>query len=846
MGDRRESFGCRGGQPVASWPQTMPRRAIFLSVLACLCLAPDAALAVTPPRDATPNIGGSQIDPSVAVTASGDRLLVATDAGASTVRVWNPTDNGGGNVTWSDTTVPGSPRQAAIAWDGGATAYVAAASSNGCGSPAPISLGAYSPTTESFPLGTTALPTFAGAGDAAQTWPRVVLGADSGHAGTPITVADEEDCASPTDEHRVVVVWGSAIRPLVEDPGVAHNSPRYPDVAVLGVDPVSGGTKLLIAYLGELSGGQQELRVRTCSVVGAFTLQDCSAADSSVAVDDFTPADPVTVGNTTVNALAAPSVACDAGTCHVVWTEKSSGRSRVFYSSSQGPNYTTWSQPTQVASSSTSSQLMPSVSAHGTRADIVYLDTRLGNSKFDAYQTSITGSVRGRDISLTNGQGYDPASTASLGSRTDTAEFSKVATTGVVRAYFPNASGDLGTVSEGELEHGTSQPALPVAGPAPSLGKNTQYDASAWLNFTDADGDPVTVTVDDPAHGSVAGGVYTPDASYAGNDTVRVRASDGTTTQAVVDHAVTITNQAPVFDPPSPAIVDEGGAAVTVPLHAADPDVNDAVVYSINWAPAPLNVAGRATIVGATLRLDVPPGARSLLPLQISLRARDTTTGAPAAYQDQEVSVTIRPDLATPITEPPAIRVFGTRATLTAPVDWNDISKGCLTSAPLGCHVRRVWSFGDASASVTTMDQGSIDHVFPRSGSYSGQVTTWILWGASQVASPPKPFTVTVHDDGRVLVAITPTIRKLSATKRQVVVAIRARATGTAWITLTYAGHKPSRRRLSLKAGSALAVRFNVSLRGLKSRRATIVISGWGMLASNVPPTNVYRSIILR
>ena len=49
-----------------------------------------------------------------------------------------------------------------------------------------------------------------------------------------------------------------------------------------------------------------------------------------------------------------------------------------------------------------------------------------------------------------------------------------------------------------------------------------------------------------------------------------------------------------------------------------------------------------------------------------------------------------------------------------------------------------------------------------------------------------------------------------------------------------------------LKAGSIVTKRFNVSLKGLKSRRATIKISGWGMLASNVPPTNVYRTIILQ
>ena len=44
-------------------------------------MAPEAALAVPlTKRDATPNAGGSQIDPSVAITPSGQRLIAATDA----------------------------------------------------------------------------------------------------------------------------------------------------------------------------------------------------------------------------------------------------------------------------------------------------------------------------------------------------------------------------------------------------------------------------------------------------------------------------------------------------------------------------------------------------------------------------------------------------------------------------------------------------------------------------------------------------------------------------------------------------------------------------------------------
>ena len=274
--------------------------------------------------------------------------------------------------------------------------------------------------------------------------------------------------------------------------------------------------------------------------------------------------------------------------------------------------------------------------------------------------------------------------------------------------------------------------------------------------------------------------------------TVRASTPEGATIS--VAHAITITNAEPTFDAPAPAIVDEGGAVVTVPLHADDPDFNDVVVYSVQSAEAPLNVAGRATIVGSSLRLDIPAGVRSMAPLRITLRARDTTTGQAPAYADQDLSVTIRPDLATPTTSLPSVRVTGVRASLSAPIVWNDFSNGCLQTKPRTCHTRQVWNFGDGSPSVTTTDVTSLEHAYPRAGSYTGQVTTWILWGASQVAAPPKSFNVPIHDDGRVLTGVTPTIRKTTPTTRQLTVSLSARISGTVWVTVTYAGKKHIRR----------------------------------------------------
>ena len=842
-------------------------------------MAPSAALAVPPlpviTTDATPSVPGSQIDPSVAITPTGQRLIAVTDADPTNphVRVWKrnvePTT---GEITWSGTQVADAPaRQPAIAWDGGAKAYLATASSPGCSAAAGVSI-------RDFVVGPPAsfgspemLNTF-NAG-ATQTWPRIVL-ADKGddtRPGAPIVVTDEEDCTNPYDpsdlakgnHHDVLVAWRpTALSAYFPRPvGAGH----HPDVAVLGsgVNGTSVGTEIAIAYLSDTPlGSDPDVLVRQCTITGPGVLGlDCTApaiVEPQIALKtDGTPGS-VTVPGATIGTTAAPSISCDAGRCHVVWTEfaSSGNRTRVFYSSAVGVAGTAlhpllyptaaWSTPQAVASSAGSgvSQFMPSVAAHGTRADVVYLDTR--NGTFDAFQTSLSGAARGRDILLTDAN----APSASVGQRLEIGEAGTPQAPltdqapGIAVGYFPAAN----TVLEATLPHGTTPPTLP-AGPDLAIGKNTTANVNSWLNWNDLDGDPVTLTVDDPVHGTVASGFYTPDPTYAGTDTIRVRASDGTSPEVIADHPIAITNDPPVFDAPAPAIVDEGGATVTVPLHAVDPDVNDTIVYSVvRGGDALLTAAGRATIVGASLQLKIGAGVRSLTPLQITLRASDTTTGAPARYQDQYLSVTIRPDLRIPSTLLPEsdINVTGARASMTADVVWDDPSKACLTAVPRGCHVRRVWNFGDGTPSATTTDQPVIAHDYPRSGTYNGQVTTWVLWGSAQVASPPKSFTVTVHDDGRVVVAIDPTIKRLTRTKRQVTVKIRARATGTAWITFTYSGHQPETRPIVLKAGSIVTKRFNVSLKGLKSRRATIKISGWGMLASNVPPTNVYRTIILQ
>ena len=396
----------------------MPRRAIFLSVLACLCLAPDAALATGPvgKLDATPAANGMQVDPSAAVTST-RRLVAATDVvtlNPDRVRIWNrlaATD------AVTSTVVSGSPaRQPSLAWDGAAaTAYLATSSSTGCTSPGAISTWSY--TVGSGAISPTAAVIAPGspASTVSQTWPRTLLGAGGTGvlAGRPIVVADQEDCDS--GDHALVVAWDTPAhtidnftRTINEDVNgvpVMHATPRFPDVAVLGAE--GGATGIIIAYLGEvIGGGQQQVRVRRCRV-SDLTL-DCHLPP--VTIDTITPAGTVSKGGTSLNAIAAPSIACAAGACTVAWTgTPGGGRSRVYRSramvdqSDPDLDYTSWSSPTPVAASTTSgSQLLPSVAVAGTRADVVYLNLN-DNGTIDAFQTSFDGTARGDDISLVDG-----------------------------------------------------------------------------------------------------------------------------------------------------------------------------------------------------------------------------------------------------------------------------------------------------------------------------------------------------------------------------------------------------------------------------------------------------------
>ncbi len=322
------------------------------------------------------------------------------------------------------------------------------------------------------------MSTLADPDPAAQTWPRLVLAAPLDTAHARIVVADEENCT--TGDHQVVVAWGSAVRPFADELDTFHGTARYPDVAVVGPG-APNATDIVVVYLGELSGGQQEVRVRKC------TVERCVHPRLHVARRQGRRDHAARLrhrGNKTVDALAAPSIACDAGTCHVAWTEAASSgnRTRVFYSSSTDAALTSWStpHPGRVVRHLVAADA-ERLRVAARRADIVYLDTRLSSpSKFDAIQTSIDGAdARPRHLARRTARATRPARTALARRSASRAAIRPGATTGVV-AVLPRR--------QRRPRHGLRGASSRTAprrrrcrrrAPAQTLGKNTTFNASS-------------------------------------------------------------------------------------------------------------------------------------------------------------------------------------------------------------------------------------------------------------------------------------------------------------------------------------------------------------------------------
>ena len=104
------------------------------------------------------------------------------------------------------------------------------------------------------------------------------------------------------------------------------------------------------------------------------------------------------------------------------------------------------------------------------------------------------------------------------------------------------------------------------------------------LSGSDPDGDALTITTTQPAHGSYADGTYTPDANYHGPDsfTYTVTAPDGASATATVAITVTPVNDDPVFV--DQELVTDEDTPLPIEITAVDPD-GDTLAYALATAP---------------------------------------------------------------------------------------------------------------------------------------------------------------------------------------------------------------------------------------------------------------------
>ncbi len=765
-------------------------------------------------------------------------------SGARLVAVAQGDANGGVDVwrrltpsTWGHEAITASPAfQPTLAWATGTDAYLAWANETG-GCPATGNLYVASSTDGGHHWAEPASGVY-GPVPFARSWPRM----GSSTTGVPMLVSQQTDCV--TGVSKVAVAWKAAH--FADWAKTIEFSGSYPALANLGT--VGDRTTFALAWYDASSS---IVRFKTCYIdhgpFDGFNDWSCGAV---VTLGNAAAAGPITVGSTTTTPMPAPELACGGGTCHVVWaTDAGSGRSTVRYARADAP-YTTWSSPVDVAGSapSSESQFLPAVAAGpGGRGDVVYLDTRPTGIYYAAFQTSFSATGRGRDVQLT--ADISPP-TSTFGDRIAAVGYVDAAfpVGGTAAAYVPSYAGDLW---EAELWHGWTTPTLPPpAGTDQPVGKNDSLAIDGWLVADDLDGDPVTITTPDPAHGSVSGSTYSPDLSFAGHDDVVVQADDGWNPPTAATHGVDVQNAAPALDAPGPVIVSEG-SSIDVPLTALDPDPADAIGFSIVNPGWPLNVAGRLQIVGTNLRITVPSGVRSLSPVNVTIRATDTTTPSSLALTaDQGIAITLQPQLAVP--EIGKLTLTGndlTRAFF-APVTWPDAAASCLAAGT--CHLRHEWTFDDGTT-ATVLDRASVTHAYARPGVYRPEVRVTVLYGAWAV-SASRAFSgdVTVAADGRRILSVQPTVR-VSRNRAVVRVRVRGRSSGSVLVRLRV-GKTTISRRVQLSGGSvgdlgaARTVTFSVPrLSSLASRRARLDVRYEQMLATDEPaPSAVLRTLILR
>ena len=315
------------------------------------------------------------------------------------------------------------------------------------------------------------------AGNGSQSWPQVALStpADATHVGDPITVADEQNCAPGPD---------------VGSPGVSSTG-RCLRLVDAGVSRRRRPSRHRSRRSGHANRDRvperaERRRPGTCSSAICTVSRDTTRVAT-------TP--PSRHGNIRRPARSRPAASPSTRSRHrrspvTPGSATSSGRrarasrrTRVYLTAVPPRRYTSWSTPLagRVAAGSRASQLMPSVTAQGTRADIVYLDTRPVNEVRHLPDFADVGAggaaIRGRDISLTGGRSRTlPTPARRSASASDAADYEAPdAQAASWPRYFPDGNGGFSALRcpRPTLAHGTTTPTLP-AGAAPSTSARTR------------------------------------------------------------------------------------------------------------------------------------------------------------------------------------------------------------------------------------------------------------------------------------------------------------------------------------------------------------------------------------
>jgi hypothetical protein len=230
---------------------------------------------------------------------------------------------------------------------------------------------------------------------------------------------------------------------------------------------------------------------------------------------------------------------------------------------------------------------------------------------------------------------------------------------------------------------------------AHSLTDAVRHDGSAEYALTalasDADGDPLTVTiVTPPSHGTATvlptGGVrYEPSAHFVGPDSFQFVANDGQADSNVGTVTITVTNAAPVLGALTNLTVPELSPAGFT-ASATDPE-GDAVTFSLVGAPAGAQIGGSTGVFAWTPTESQGPGTYTF-----TVRVTDTVT--PTLFDEQPITVTV-----TEVNAPPALALpslpgnvgvgllFGFTATATDPDIPANGLQFSLAGAPAGASI---------------------------------------------------------------------------------------------------------------------------------------------------------------